>query len=194
MVAVASYFDLNQRAAAALGSSAAGLHFPEGGGILPRTPKVSEGGTSIPVDLGTIGGSVSPAAEVPPSPVKIRPDVISGDVFSRPVQKVLPLSHEPPWHPMSVWDQIIMYFGVVLGVVFSSAVQQFKPGSDVNLKETVTLSTLLVAALVALVIIPLVFQKLSIRPDAPFIVRFGLFVQNGVFWQVIVSSIGKTFA
>jgi len=44
------------------------------------------------------------------------------------------------------------------------------------------------------VIIPVVFEKLSVRPDAPFIVRFGLFVQNGVFWQVIIGSIGKTFA
>lgn len=73
-----------------------------------------------------------------------------------------------------------MYFGVLLGVYFSSLIR----GSQSQ-------ASLLIAALVALVIIPVVFEKLNVNPKAPFIVRFGLFVQNGVFWDVIFESIGK---
>lgn len=66
---------------------------------------------------------------------------------------------------MSVWDQIIMYCGVLLGVVL------VQPSNNTSPR----------------------FEKLSVRPDAPFVVRLGLFVQTGVFWQVIIVSIGKGF-
>lgn len=81
---------------------------------------------------------------------------------------------------LSIADQLVMYFGVLLGVYFSGLIrgQDFKP-------------TLLLASLLALVIIPVVFEKLNVNPTAPLLVRFGLFVQNGVFWDVLLQAIGS---
>ncbi len=79
---------------------------------------------------------------------------------------------------LSIADQLLMYCGVLMGVYFSGVIrgQDFRP-------------TLLLAALVSLIIIPIVFEKLNINPNAPLIVRFGLFVQNGVFWDVLLQAI-----
>lgn len=168
-----SYFDLNQRAAAAalapLPVAGAGLAEPsrQGGSVRPTGSRAT----------GTRGESSGDF----PSPQP--PRVASGPAAP-------PLSSPSRWRPMSLWEQIVMYLGILLGVIFSSAVQQFKSGGAVSLN--VTIGSLVVAAIVALVVIPLVFEKLSVRPDSPFIVRFGLFVQNGVFWHVTISSIGKT--
>ena len=90
---------------------------------------------------------------------------------------------------MPAWEQFTMYLGVVVGVLGSTAVQQFKAGGEVAFK--VSWGMLVVAALVGLVVIPLVFEKLKVDPRAPFIVRLGLFVQNGVFWQVVMAGIAK---
>ena len=40
-------------------------------------------------------------------------------------------------------------------------------------------------------IIPVVFRKLRVQADTPLVVRVGIFVQNGVFWQTLLSAIGK---
>ena len=82
-----------------------------------------------------------------------------------------------------------MYLGVLVGVLGSTAVQQFKAGGEVAFR--VSWGMLAVAALVALVLIPLVFEKLKVDPHAPFLVRLGLFVQNGVFWQVVMAGVAK---
>ncbi len=81
---------------------------------------------------------------------------------------------------MSLAEQLLMYCGVVLGVYCSGLVRG---------QETKT--TLLLAGLIALIIIPIAFEKLHIDPKAPFLVRFGLFVQNGVFWDVLFGVLGK---
>jgi hypothetical protein len=90
---------------------------------------------------------------------------------------------------MPAWEQVTMYLGVVVGVLGSTAVQQFK--ADGVIAFNVNIGMLATAALVGLVVIPLVFEKLKVDPTAPFIVRLGLFVQNGVFWQVVMAGIAK---
>lgn len=90
---------------------------------------------------------------------------------------------------LNTGQQILMYFGVFIGVFFSSVVNEFKKGEVINLR--VDAPTLIVSAIVALVIIPVAYEKLKLNAKVPFIVRFGLFVQNGVFWQVIFNSLGK---
>lgn len=99
-----------------------------------------------------------------------------------------PLTKAPK---MPLWQQLLLYLGVVIGVIFSSAVMQFKSGQPISLN--ITLTTIFVSIIVGLIIIPLAFERLSVKPDSPFIVRFGLFVQHGVFWQVILGLIGKAF-
>jgi hypothetical protein len=80
---------------------------------------------------------------------------------------------------LSILEQVMMYCGVLLGVYFSGMIrgQDFRP-------------TLLLAAILALLIVPIAFEKLRINPGSPLLVRFGLFVQNGVFWDVMLQAIG----
>lgn len=97
-------------------------------------------------------------------------------------------SPPPPPH-VPFWEQLLMYFGIVVGVLFSSAVSQFKAGESVGLKFTV--ATVVLSLVVAFVIVPAAFEKLNARLDAPLLVRVGLFVQHGVFWNVLFAAVGK---
>jgi len=93
---------------------------------------------------------------------------------------------------ISIWEQLLMYLGIVAGVLFSSAVSQFKTGESISLKFTV--GTIVVSLVVAFVILPTAFEKLSVKLDAPLLVRVGLFVQHGVFWNVLFAAVGKAIA
>jgi hypothetical protein len=189
--AIVSYFDLNLRAAPLGGSDAAALS-PSVLSEVHAAPAILTGDSDIQVRAGTVKPiGVSSALRTPVSPT-VKEDIAKEGLPTAEGVPTFDSTKVPPLKPMSLGEQLLMYFGVVIGVVFSSVVQQFKSGQVIGLK--ISLASLLVAGVIALVIIPVVFQKLTVRPDAPFLVRFGLFVQNGVFWHVITSSIGKTFA
>ena len=81
-----------------------------------------------------------------------------------------------------------MYLGTFLGIVFSTAICQFRSG-DIQL--TIPIGEIILSAVIAVVIIPLVYEKLMLNPRAPLIVQFGIFVQNGVFWHVLIDSVGS---
>ena len=89
---------------------------------------------------------------------------------------------------ISVAHQLVMYIGTFIGVLLSTAVTHFRSGT---LELTITVGEVALSAVIALVIIPLVYEKLMLNPRAPLIVQFGLFVQNGVFWHVLIDSIGS---
>lgn len=84
--------------------------------------------------------------------------------------------------------QILMYFGIFIGVLFSTAISQFESGAIFNI-TTITVGTVVASGIIALIITPYVYEKLSLNSPSPFIVQFGFFVQNGVFWHVIIKSI-----
>ena len=90
---------------------------------------------------------------------------------------------------MSLMHQLLMYLGTFLGVLLSTAVNHFINVESFEL--TVTFGEVVVSAAIAFVIIPLVYEKLMLNPKAPLIVQFGIFVQNGVFWHVLIDSIGS---
>ena len=90
---------------------------------------------------------------------------------------------------ISLVHQLFMYLGIFIGVLLSTAVNHFTAGESFEL--AVTFGEVVVSAVVALIIIPLVYEKLMLNPKAPLIVQFGLFVQNGVFWHVLIDSIGS---
>ena len=89
---------------------------------------------------------------------------------------------------ITVVNQVLMYIGTFMGVLLSTAVTHFRSG---NTDLTITVGEVVISAVIALVIIPLVYEKLMLNPESPFIVQFGLFVQNGVFWHVLIDSIGS---
>ena len=105
---------------------------------------------------------------------------------------VAPTPPGPESPGLSAWEQMVMYLGTVVGVFFSSAVSQSKNGAFSGFNFT--LSIVVLSAIIGLFIIPVIYEKLSIKPNTPFIVRLGLFVQHGVFWHVLFDSIGKTIA
>jgi hypothetical protein len=94
-------------------------------------------------------------------------------------------THELPY--LSIVRQVLMYLGAFLGVLLSSAIMQFRSGS---IDPTISIPKVILSAAVAFVIIPVVYEKLNLNPDAPFIVQFAIFVQNGVFWHMLIDSIG----
>jgi hypothetical protein len=88
---------------------------------------------------------------------------------------------------LSVLRQVLMYLGAFVGVLLSSAIMQFRSGA---LNPAISIPEVVLSAAVAFVIIPVVYEKLNLNPDAPFIVQFAIFVQNGVFWHMLIDSIG----
>ena len=89
---------------------------------------------------------------------------------------------------LSFPHQLLMYLGTFLGIVFSTAICQFRSGS-VHLEFPI--GEIILSAVIAVVIIPLVYEKLMLNPRAPLIVQLGIFVQNGVFWHVLIDSVGS---
>jgi hypothetical protein len=90
---------------------------------------------------------------------------------------------------LSILRQVLMYLGAFLGVLLSSAIMQFRSGAS---DPTISIPEVILSAAVAFIIVPVVYEKLNLNPDAPFIVQFAIFVQNGVFWHMLIDSIGST--
>ena len=82
--------------------------------------------------------------------------------------------------PLAFSEQILMYLGVLLGVCFRDLMLEQE--AQVNLPF---------AAMIALAVVPIVFEKLSIKPRSPLQFRFGLFVQHGMFWDAILEVAGS---
>lgn len=93
-----------------------------------------------------------------------------------------------PYH-ISPVHQIFLYLGLFIGVLFSEAVNQFAKGG--NLSIVVTTIRIVGSLLITFMLIPTVYEKLGVNPKAPFFVQFAIFFQNGVFWHVIINSMGK---
>ncbi|MEM9218424.1 MAG: hypothetical protein AAGD25_29295 [Cyanobacteria bacterium P01_F01_bin.150] len=83
---------------------------------------------------------------------------------------------------MSPADQLAMYIGLVIGVLLSAHLRGTRE------------STVVFACAVALVIAPISYEKLKVAPESPFIAKFGLFVQSGVFWDILFEAIGSKLA
>lgn len=93
-------------------------------------------------------------------------------------------SAERQLQSMSIARQLLMYGAVIVGVIFSGAIQEGKT-FPTSLREV--LFGLLVSGVIALILMPVVYEKVMVDPTAPLIVHLGLFVQHGVFWRVILK-------
>lgn len=85
--------------------------------------------------------------------------------------------------------QVFIYMGIFIGVLFGTIVNQL--GSEEG-NITLTIGNILISAIVALILIPIEYEKLSLNPKSPFIVQFGIFVQNGVFWHAMIILLSKS--
>ena len=106
---------------------------------------------------------------------------------------------------ISPTKQIILYLGLVGGVFFSDAITQFQISSDIDISTLFSVASfgrMTLCALVAIVIMPNVYEKLVAstggspfgNEGGPFFIQFCIFFQNGVFWSLILGAIGKTFS
>lgn len=89
---------------------------------------------------------------------------------------------------ITVIDQLIMYVGILIGVIFSSVLFQYKETNIVDFSH-LSIPLFLISFVIAFLIAPQTFEKLSVNPNGPFIVRFGLFIQQGIFWQVFLDAL-----
>ena len=88
---------------------------------------------------------------------------------------------------MSPIEQVALYLFIVLGVLFAPFLNLISNGTALP-QEVVNPVIVLGAALIGFFIIPTVWEKVGARPDAPAIVRFALFFQFGVFWQMALGG------
>jgi hypothetical protein len=92
------------------------------------------------------------------------------------------------WIPIA--KQIVLYVGLFLGVIVSGVVSQFIGGQE--LKFNVSVGLIIVSAIIAIAIMPQVYQNLN--PQTPFPAQLGIFVQNGIFWNAVWTGIAKVYA
>lgn len=90
---------------------------------------------------------------------------------------------------MTKTEQILMYLGVVVGVLFQPVLGQYRAGGIISF--SLPWALVIVALLIALVVTPNVYEKVGVRRDSPGLVRFGLFAQQGLMWQVLLDAAAK---
>lgn len=91
---------------------------------------------------------------------------------------------------LSAIRQATMYLGIFIGILLSTAVSEFKNTGEINV--TLTVSKVVIAAIIAFMVVPQAYEKINANPDSPFIVQLGLFIQSGVFWSVTIELIAET--
>jgi len=91
---------------------------------------------------------------------------------------------------LSIRGQITMFFGVFIGVLFSTVVKEFRSSGSIDISIP-TLRAIVISTIVALIIIPGAYKNIELDKSSPFIIQFGLFVQHGVFWDVAFDLFGK---
>lgn len=172
------YFDLNNRARRAKSKP-----------LLKKMQFFEERLEEFPEEAHMIRKSLAPIKDE--AVRKVRDELLEKMKEVEKEMKEVRQAYKTPPLPveLSTFRQISMYFGLFIGVFLSTAISQFKSGEEINI--SVSIGAILISAVIALILIPIVYEKLRLNPAAPFIVQFGLFVQNGVFWHVIFDSIGK---
>ena len=91
--------------------------------------------------------------------------------------------------PMPVWEQVLMFAVVVIGVILSAGVAQARAGEPITLN--LNWPWVLIASFIALLVFPSVWKSVGARADSPLLVRMGLAAQGGAFWAVLMTAAEK---
>jgi len=117
------------------------------------------------------------------------PDIILG---ARPVPGQ-PITAKRRGHKqeqsLSTSEQILLYCGTILGVFVSLIAHGSGQHSLLDLQANA--GNLGLCLVLSISIIPHAYKTLEIPHGAPLFIRFLMFVENGVFWQVIFSFAGS---
>jgi hypothetical protein len=92
---------------------------------------------------------------------------------------------------MGWFEQFILYLGSILGVFASAFIHKVGRDGTFNILSHGSINTLIVSFFMSLAIIPITYRTLEVPREAPFFIRFTLFFEHGVFWQVITEFAGR---
>lgn len=86
--------------------------------------------------------------------------------------------------------QIALLAGVLIGVLLSESILAYKGGSSTATLPNYNTADLIIRTGIALIVVPAVYNQ-TLKSDSPFVVKFCLYVQNGVFWPLILDALSK---
>jgi hypothetical protein len=86
-----------------------------------------------------------------------------------------------------LWEQIVMYFGIVIGTIVSALLRGTIQVANPNNRLWVVIG---LSCFIGLITMPYIYEKTRPDPNSPGLVRFALFVQNGFFWENLVEGLG----
>lgn len=117
--------------------------------------------------------------------------------LNRPRTGVVAFTTEQPKpiRQIPLIEQLFLYLGTVIGVILSPVLVNYIAGKGFDFQlSNFSIITIIISFIIALLIIPFAYKTLSIDPNAPFIVRFGIFFQSGVFWHNVIGAITKAIS
>lgn len=88
----------------------------------------------------------------------------------------------------SIFRQFVAFCSILFGVIFSRSLDELRVSGNVTLISPA--SRLVAYFIVALMITPFAYQRKMER--LPPIVEFGILIQYGVFWQILLSALSRT--
>ena len=91
-------------------------------------------------------------------------------------------------HSMKLWEQLLIYLFVTVGVVFSEVIIQYINTSKIIFNIPTVIELLIYSAL-SLLIFPIVYYKIVLNSPKPILVQIGLAFQSGVFYQIIMKAV-----
>lgn len=100
-----------------------------------------------------------------------------------------------PNRDLTVIQQVVIYFAVLNGVVFSILVQNYKLGQTLSWSTLVpSIPGAFILIIVTFLVVVEIYNRLEIPTGVPFIVQIGFFIQQGTFLHILWSGIGKIFS
>jgi hypothetical protein len=93
---------------------------------------------------------------------------------------------------MPIKYQIMMYIGIVLGVVISLIFGQVENGAfNPNIDLSNILFKIILSFFIGAIITPYVYRKVNPDRNSPILIQFFTFFQFGFFWNVIFVNIAS---
>ncbi len=75
----------------------------------------------------------------------------------------------------STIKQITMYVGIFFGVLCSNVLLSYEKGEILDFSNIISVSNIIISFIIAFVILPVVYQKLRLKQNTPFLIQFALF-------------------
>lgn len=85
------------------------------------------------------------------------------------------------------FEQLGLYIATFIGVVFHNPILIYSKTGVANID--ISFSIILLSLVIALIIMPIIYEKFGSIHGKPFIFQFSIFVTYGFLWQFLLSSI-----